>query len=207
MIRVVSGGPPGHAALRGSGGLAFMGRAHLLETTMKNWTWLRAGGGVAVALLGGLMAFAQVKPAPLEQERKVKEAEVPKAALEALKKVADKATITEFAEEIEHGSKFYEGSWNGPGGNVDCLVTESGDLVEIEEIISADKVPAAARAAVEKEAGKDAKLTWEKKTVVMYEVHYEKGDKGQEMILTPDGRRCHEEGDEKRDKNDDEGDE
>jgi hypothetical protein len=50
--------------------------------------WLRAGGGVAVALLGGLIAFAQVKPAPLEQERKVKEAEVPKAALEALSTTA-----------------------------------------------------------------------------------------------------------------------
>ena len=171
---------------------------------MKNRTWLRAGGGVAVALLGGLIAFAQPKPAALEQERKVKEAEVPKAALDALKKIADKATITEFAEEIEHGHKFYEGTWTGPGGNVDCLVTETGDLVEIEEIIAADKVPAASRAAAEKEAGKDAKLTWEKKTVVMYEVHYKKGDKGQEMILTPDGRRIQEEGAEKDEKDEDE---
>jgi len=171
---------------------------------MKNRMWLRASGGVAVALLGGLIAFAQPKPAAPEQERKVKEAEVPKAALDALKKVADKATIKEFAEEIEHGAKFYEGTWTGPGGNVDCLVTENGDLVEIEEVISADKVPAASRAAAEKEAGKDAKLTWEKKTVVMYEVHYKKGDKGQEMILTPDGRLYHEEGDEKQDKDDDE---
>ena len=174
---------------------------------MKNRMWLRASGGVAVALLGGLIAFAQPKPAALDQERKGKEAEVPEAALDALKKIADKATIKEFAEEIEHGHKFYEGTWSGPNGNVDCLVTETGDLVEIEEIISADKVPAVARAAAEKEAGKDAKLTWEKKTVVMYEVHFKKGDKGQEMILTPDGRRYHEEGDKNGEKDEDEGDE
>jgi len=174
---------------------------------MKNRMWLRASGGVAVALLGGLIAFAQPKPAALEQERKVKEAEVPKAALDALKKIADKATITEFAEEVEHGHKFYEGSWTGPNGKVDCLVTETGDLVETEEIISAEKVPAVSRAAAEKEAGKDAKLTWEKKTVVMYEVHYKKGDKGQEMILTPDGRRYHEEGEKTGEKDKDEDDE
>jgi len=172
------------------------------EKVMKNRMWLRASGGVAIALLGGVIAFAQTKSAPLEQERKVKEAEVPKAALDALKEMADKATITEFAEEMEHGHKFFEGTWTGPNGSVDCLVTETGDLVEIEETIPADKVPAATRAAAEREAGKDAKLTWEKKTVVMYEVHYKKGDKGQEMILTPDGRRYHEAGAKKGEKDD-----
>ena len=171
------------------------------EKMMKNRFWLRTGSGLAVALLGALIAFAR-QGAPLEQERKVKESEVPKAALEALRKVAEKATITEFAEEIEHGHKFYEGSWKGPTGNVDCLVTETGDLVEIEEVIPADKVPATARNAVEKEAGKDAKLSWEKKTIVMYEVHIKKADKAREMILTPDGRRIHEENDDDQDKDD-----
>ncbi len=156
---------------------------------MKNKMWLRARSGIAVALLGGLIAFAQNKPAPLEQERQVKEAEVSAPALVALKKLAGAAPITEFAEEIEHGHKFYEGSWKGPEGNVDALVTEVGDVVEIEEVIPAAKVPAPARTEAEKEAGKDAKMMWEKKTVVMYEVHFKKGDKDLEMILTPDGRR------------------
>ena len=159
--------------------------------------------GVAI-LLGGLLALAQNKAANEEKERKIKEAEVPKAALEALKKLADKATITEFAEEVEHGHKFYEGSWVGPGGKVDGLVTESGDLVEIEEAVTADKVPPAVRAESERQAGKDAKLTFEKKTMVMYEVHFKKGDKGQEMVFTPDGAR-HDEGEKKgeKDKDDD----
>ena len=150
--------------------------------------WIVAVGCAAFALLvGGLLAVAQNRAAVEEKERKVKEAEVPKTALEALKKLADKAAITEYAEEVEHGHKFYEGTWAGPGGKVDGLVTESGDLVEIEEVVSADKVPAAVRAASEKQAGKDAKLTFEKKTMVMYEVHFKKGDKGQELVLTPDG--------------------
>ena len=104
---------------------------HNKEKQMRKQRFFNVGcAGVAI-LLGGLLALAQNKAANEDKERKVKEAEVPKAALEALKKLADKAAITEFAEEVEHGHKFYEGSWAGPGGNVDGMVTESGDLVEI----------------------------------------------------------------------------
>lgn len=152
---------------------------------------LAAGGAI---LLGGLLALAQITPAQEEQERKVKDSEVPKAALEALRKLAGTAEIKELAEEIEHGHRFYEGSWTGPNGNIDALVTESGDLVEIEEMIPAGKVPSAARAEAEKEAGKDATLTFEKKTMVLYEIHFEREGKGRETILTPDGRRYNEEG-------------
>jgi hypothetical protein len=152
---------------------------------------------LSLVIAGFALGLAQEKGAPKEQERKVTEKEVPAPALAALKKLAGGAAFTEFAEEIEHGHKFYEGSWKGPDGNVDALVTEPGDLVEMEEAVAAEKVPAPARAAAQKEAGKDAKLMWEKKTVVMYEVHFKKNGKGQEMILTPDGRRFHEEGGEK----------
>lgn len=160
---------------------------------------------VGAVLTSGLLVWAQDKKME-ESERKVKEAEVPKAALEALKKQAGGAAFTEFAEEIEHGHKYYEGSWKGPDGNVDCLVTEAGDVVELEESIPADKVPGGVRSAAEKEAGKDAKLSWEKKSLYLYEIHFKKDGKGHEMIFTADGRRFREEGDEKggKDEDDDE---
>jgi hypothetical protein len=156
----------------------------------------------AVVLAGSLFVWAEEKKdaktpqtqAAQEQERKVKEAEVAPAALTALKKLAGSAALTEFSEEIEDGHKFYEGSWKSADGNVDALVTETGDLVEIEEIIPAEKAPAAVRAAAEKEAGKDAKITFEKKTMVLYELHFKKGEKGREIILTPDGRPYEEDG-------------
>jgi len=153
--------------------------------------------GIAVVMGGELLVLAQ--GGTREQERKVGENEVPAAALAALKKLAGAATITEFAEEIEDGRKFYEGSWKGPEGKVDSLVTEAGDLVEIEEVVAGNKVPAVVRAEAEKEAGKDGKLMWEKKTVVMYEVHFTKDGQGREIILTPDGRRFHEEGGDEQD--------
>jgi len=124
-----------------------------------------------------------------EQEREVTEAEVPAPALAALKKLAGGAKITEFAEEIEHGSTFYEGSWKtAAGSNVDAVVTPAGDLVEIEEQIDPDQVPAAVLAAVKKLSGPDAPLFCEKKTMILYEVKFRKGDQRHEILYTPDGR-------------------
>ncbi|MBN2137627.1 MAG: hypothetical protein JW720_07465 [Sedimentisphaerales bacterium] len=124
-----------------------------------------------------------------ESERKVTEAEVPKAALNTLKKRAGEAKITEFAEEIEHGSTFYEASFkNKAGANTDVLVTAAGALVETEQEISAKKLPAAVRQAAAKAAGKGAKLACEKKTMILYEVKFSKDGTTYEILLTPDGR-------------------
>ncbi len=130
----------------------------------------------------------------VELERKVTEAEVPAAALATLKKLAAGAEIYEFAEEVEHGSTFYEGSWKNPAGtNVDVLVTPTGDLVEIEEQISIDQVPPATLKAARKAAGRKTKLVFEKKTMILYEVKFTKADGRHELLLTPDGRRVEEE--------------
>ena len=48
----------------------------------------------------------------------------------------------------------------------------------------------------EKEAGTGAVMTFEKKTLVMYEAHFKKDGRGREIIVLPDGRRYYEEGDE-----------
>ena len=128
-----------------------------------------------------------------EIERKVKEAKVPKAAMATLKRLADGAKITEFAEEIEFGHTFYEGSWkNRSGANMDVLVTQTGDLVEIEQQVDIKKVPGAALKMARKAAGKDVELAFEKKTMILYEVKFRKGDSRHELLLTPDGRRVEE---------------
>jgi hypothetical protein len=129
-----------------------------------------------------------------EVERHVTEAEVPAAALATLKKMAGDAEIYEFAEETELGSTFYEGSWKNPAGaNVDVIVTPTGDLVEIEEQIGADQVPPAALKAARKAAGKETEIMFEKKTMFLYEIKFQKGESGHELLLSPDGRRIEEE--------------
>jgi uncharacterized membrane protein YkoI len=177
------------------------------RTVLSRRSVFASGCAAGAVLFAGFLALANNRTLE-DQERKVTEAEVPKAALDALRKLAGGAAFTEFAEEIEHGHKFYEGSWRGPNGKVDALVTETGDVVEIEEMIPNDQVPAAALAEVQKEAGKDAKLVFEKKTMILYEVHFKQDGKGREIILSPDGRQMHEEGEakgEKENKDEDEG--
>lgn len=166
--------------------------------------FIRLGAVAALAIsIGGWMAYGQPKKAE-EKERKVKEAEVPAAALTALKKAAGSNKLTQIEEEIEHGHKFYEGQWKGPDGKVEVLVTESGDLVETEEMIPSDRVPAAVREAAAKDAGKDVKLTFEKKTAVSYEIHFKKDGKHLEIAYDPTGSRHHEEGkDQEADDDDD----
>lgn len=151
---------------------------------------------VGALAICALLAGGQEKaagPAP-EQERQVKEAEVPPAALAALKKLCGGAPLTEFSEELEHGGRFYEGSWKTQAGSkVNALVTEAGDTVEIEEQVTADQVPAAVLAAGRKVAGADAQFYCEKKTMILYELKFRKDGKRNEMLYTPDGRAAHEE--------------
>jgi hypothetical protein len=150
--------------------------------------------GFSILLAAALAAWSQEKQEAEEGERQVKQSEVPAAALAALKKLAGSATIREYAEEIEHGHKFYEGSWKGADGNVDALVTESGAVVEIEEGMPAEQVPAAVRAAAEKEAGPHSDLTFERKTLYLYEIHYKQEGQSRESVFTPDARRYQEGG-------------
>ena len=147
-----------------------------------------------------------------EAERQVTETQVPAAALAALRELAAGAEITEFAEEIEFGHTFYEGSWKSRSGeNMDVLVTQAGDLVEIEEQIDNAGVPAAVRKMARKAAGKNAELFFEKKTMILYEVKFQKKDSRHELLLAPDGRRVEEQVEKKAGKDnpgdDDQGDE
>ena len=132
---------------------------------------------------------------PAELERQVTADEVPKPALKTLKRRAQKAEITEFAEEIEHGHTFYEGSWKNKrtGKNMDMLVTKAGAVVEIEEELGIKAIPKAVSKAARQAAGKNVKLAFEKKTTILYEVKFTKDGRRHELLLTPDGRTIEEE--------------
>ncbi|RIK67978.1 MAG: hypothetical protein DCC66_11045 [Planctomycetota bacterium] len=149
------------------------------------WRMVSLVGGSL--LLGvGFLAFAQ-GPGD-EKEQEVQASDLPKAALEALKKLAAGAVITKFEMEIENGVTLYEGSWKGPHGEVEAEVTAQGDLVEMEEHISPEVLPKAVLEAVRKTAGSDAKLHAEKLTTIHYEVKFTKNGKRHEVKYTPDGR-------------------
>lgn len=147
----------------------------------------------AVILFAAIVCVAAYAPQVAEadkSEREVSEAEVPATVMATLKKLAGGAKITQFAEEVDNGQTFYEGSWQTrSGADMDVLVTQTGDLMEIEEQVSADKVPAAILKVATKVTGSGAPLAMEKRTIILYEVKFQKGGRQHELMLTPDGRR------------------
>jgi len=167
---------------------------------------------IAVMVFFGAMLCAAVYAVQTakvtDTERKLTEAEVPATTLASLKKMAAGAKILEFAEEVEDGHTFYEGSWKAPSGvQVDVLVTKTGDLVATEEGVRADEVPAAVLNAARKAAGSGTEMTLERKTTILYEIKFEKAGAEQELLLTPYGDKVEEDVRKSQSDDDDEDDE
>ncbi|HVP09656.1 MAG TPA: hypothetical protein VMV94_00540 [Phycisphaerae bacterium] len=170
---------------------------------LRKFAWM-VGVSVSALLLVGLIALAQEKPKEGEKgkemgkemkmekegekEMKIPEAQVPPAALATLKKMAGSAKIEQFEEKMKHDQKIYKAEWKTAEGEMEVAVTAAGDLLATEEPVMADKVPAAVKAAAEKEAGMGAKIEYEKKTVILYEAKFKKGDKEEEVKICPTGK-------------------
>lgn len=158
--------------------------------------------GAVIVLAAGLVGFARNRDEPGEGERRVKESAVPPRALATLKKLARGEKIRQFEEETENGQTYYEGSWKTTGGKVDVLVTAAGDLVEVEETVPQSEVPKPVLEQVRRTAGPGTKLHFEKKTLTLYEVHYQQGGRQHEVLFSPDGR-IQKEGEDSADEEDD----
>ncbi|MEW6071129.1 MAG: hypothetical protein AB1726_00860 [Planctomycetota bacterium] len=165
---------------------------------MRNGSWKPWMIGLLVlvaGIAGGWSACPEDEDAAGESEREVTGDEVPAAARAALQGLAGKAEITEFAEEVEHGHTFYEGSWTSAAGvRTDALVTPEGTVVEIEEGIDAAKAPVAVLAAARQAGAPDEGLRVERKTTFLYEIKFTAGERRHEKLFTPDGRTYEENG-------------
>lgn len=131
--------------------------------------------------------------------------QVPAQARQALLKLAAGAKITKVEREREHGVLVFEAKWVKDGTAHEAEVTADGALIEIEETIPADKAPAAVRAAIAKHFGSKARVTVEKKMIVVYEAKAKIDGKEKELLIFPTGR-VHEEPDDDDDDHDDDDD-
>ena len=122
-----------------------------------------------------------------DSERRVKETEVPAAALIALKNLAGGHALTEIEEEIKGSQQIYEAEWRTPGGKRQAAVTDAGDLIELEESIGREAVPRVAAAAAQKVAGDKTPVRWTKKTFVVYEAKFTKDNRHQELLFNAAG--------------------
>ncbi len=114
--------------------------------------------------------------------------QVPAPAREALIKLAGNARITKAEREEEDGVQIYEAAWVANGTEHEASVTEDGTLIEMEETIPAEKIPASIRAVIAKHFGANAKVVVEKKMIVVYEVEGTAKGEREELLVLPTGR-------------------
>ena len=127
------------------------------------------------------------------QEKKITRAQLPAPVEKAVVRESEGATIKGFAKEQEQGQTFYEASLNVNGHNKDILIDRKGKVVEIEEEVSLDSLPANVQDALKKRAGGGTIAVVESLTkqgrLVAYEAHVKHGIRRSEIQVGPNGEK------------------
>ena len=127
------------------------------------------------------------------QERKIKRAQLPPAVEKTVATESQGATIKGFATEIEHGTKFYEASLVVDGRTKDILIDRTGKIVEVEQEVPMDSLPAPVQDALKKAAGAGTITVIESLTknnkLVAYEAQVKRGPKRSEIQVGPNGEK------------------
>jgi len=143
----------------------------------------------AVLVFGLLFSVIQAQ----EKERKIKREQLPAAVEKTVAQESEGATIKGFAREVENRQTFYEASLTVNGHNKDILMDKSGNIVEVEEQVSMDSLPAVVQDALKKAAGRGTIQSVESLTkkgkLVAYEGHGKRGIKRFEIQVGPNGER------------------
>jgi len=140
-------------------------------------------------LLVGLATFSVAQA----QERKLKREQLPPAVEKTVAQESQGATIKGFATEVDKGKRLYEVSLDVNGHSKDISMDKQGNIVEIEEEVTMDSLPAAVQEALRKAAGAGTIGMIESLTkggkLVAYEAHVTTGKKRSEIQVGPNGEK------------------
>lgn len=112
------------------------------------------------------------------QEKKVRMQDLPPSVRQAVKQHSQGLKLRGLTQETKGGSVFYEAELDVKGRTRDVTFDASGKLVSVEEEVSIDSIPTAAREAIRKVAGKDKITLVESVTEggrTVYEAHIQRG--------------------------------
>ncbi|HEY2460174.1 MAG TPA: PepSY-like domain-containing protein [Candidatus Acidoferrum sp.] len=140
--------------------------------------------GLAVVLVGACIVGAQ--------ERKIKRADLPAAVEKTVAAESSGATIRGFSQEKENGKMHYEVEMTVNGRSKDVEMDASGVILEVEEQVELDSLPAAVKAGLEAKAGKGKIMKVEslkkRDKLVAYEAKVETNGKKTEIQVGPEGQ-------------------
>jgi hypothetical protein len=149
---------------------------------------------IAIAALAGLLVASTANA----HEKKIARSALPPAVEATVAKQMVHAKARGFAEEVENGKTFYEAELTVDGLSRDLLIDAKGVVVEVEEQVALDKLPAKVRASLDARIGKGEILRIESLTkhdkLVAYEATVTIRGKRSEVQVGPNGERIdHEE--------------
>jgi hypothetical protein len=126
------------------------------------------------------------------QEKQIKKSDLPPAVQKTAEEQSKGATVTGYKKESEAGKPAFEVEMTVNGHSKDVTIAANGDLLEIEEQVSLDTLPAAVREGLQKKAaqGKITKVESITKhgAIVAYEAKVLTNGKKSEVQVGPDGK-------------------
>jgi uncharacterized membrane protein YkoI len=146
---------------------------------------------LAAALSAGVSTIAITAQDAGSKEQKVTLEQLPAAVQTAVKEQSKGATVKGFAIENENGKRLYEAELTVNGHAKDISFDARGAIVSVEEETTLDKIPAPARAALEKAAGQGKIVIVEVVTEggkTSYEAQINTGKKTSEVAVDASGR-------------------
>ena len=142
----------------------------------------------ALILIAGLL-FAVLASS---QEKKIKRSDLPPAVEKTVAAQSAGATVKGISKENEKGQTYYEAEMIVNGHTKDILIDTNGAIVEVEEEVAMDALPAEVKAGLQARAG-DGKLVkvetlTKQDKLVAYEAQVTRGGKKSEVQVGPDGK-------------------
>ena len=128
----------------------------------------------------------------LAQEKKIERKDLPPAVEKTVEAESQGATIKGFSQEKENGQTNYEAELTVNGHSKDVLIDANGHVVEVEEQVALDALPAAVRDGLQAKAGAGKIVKVESLTkhdkLVAYEAVVQTAGKKKEIQVDPSGK-------------------
>src|SRR5205814_7725903 len=124
---------------------------------------------------------------------KIKREQLPPAVEKTVATETQGATVKGFATELENGRRLYEAELIVNGHHKDISIDRNGAIVEVEEEVAIDSLPAGVQDALKQAAGSGKIEMVESLTkngkLVAYEGHVKRGLKRSEIQVGPNGEK------------------
>jgi hypothetical protein len=126
------------------------------------------------------------------QDKRLQRSDLPSAVQKTADEQSAGATVRGYSSETENGQLEYEVALTVHGHSRDVTIAPDGALLEIEEEVALDSLPAAVRAGLLQAAGSGKVVKVESLTkhgtIVAYEAQVRAGTKHSEVQVGPDGK-------------------